>query len=420
MPLSAQAQAVVLLTAYLANLGRGEARPLSPTEWGRFALWLKEQGLQPEALLSGEPARLLGGWSDKSVTVPRVEALLGRGAALGLALERWERAGLWVLTRSDPDYPDQLKRRLKSHSPPLLFGCGSRQLLGKGGLAVVGSRDAVDSALSFAAMLGAEAAAQGMSVVSGGARGVDEAVMLGALEHEGTTVGVLADSLLRAATSAKYRRYLMARDLVLVSPFNPEAGFEVGNAMARNRYIYCLADAAVVVSSSLEKGGTWTGALENLKEQWVPLWIKPDSHPTSGNAELVRRGARWLPDGRRDLTALSLPAERAAGAGEPLSSPPELPFAPATMRADSVREVSATAHTAGFYELFLRRMEGLAPAGPLTPDQLLACLELSKPQLNTWLKRAIADKRIKKLNKPARYLWQGSPPRQPSMFGDER
>jgi predicted Rossmann fold nucleotide-binding protein DprA/Smf involved in DNA uptake len=316
MALSAQTQAVVLLTAYLAKPGKGEARPLSPNEWGRFALWLKSRALQPEGLLSEDPARLLAGWLDKTVTVPRIAALLGRGAALGLALEKWERAGLWVMARSDPDYPDRLKARLRAGSPPLLFGCGNRHLLGNGGLAVVGSRDAGEADLSFAASLGAEASVQGMSIVSGGARGIDEAAMLGALQHEGTAVGVLADSLLRAATSARYRKHLMNRNLALVSPFHPEAGFEVGNAMARNRYIYCLADAAVVVSSILDSGGTWTGAIENLKERWAPLWVKPGSESASGNAELVQRGARWLPDGKHDLAALI-----AAGQGAPPRQP---------------------------------------------------------------------------------------------------
>src|SRR5579864_3066319 len=351
MALTTQAQAVVLLTAHLSQLDRGEAKPLSPTEWGRFALWLKNRGLQPEDLIADEPAKLLAGWLDRSVTVHRVEQLLNRGTALGLSLEKWERAGLWVMTRSDPDYPERLKRRLRSNSPPLLFGCGNRDLLGKGGLAIVGSRDTEQSDLSFAAMLGAEAAAQGMAVVSGGARGVDEAAMLGALEHEGTTIGVLADSLLRTATSAKYRRFLMARDLALVSPFNPEARFEVGNAMARNRYIYSLADAAVVVSSNLGKGGTWTGAVENLKERWVPLWVKTIPGSTSGNEELVRRGARWLPDGKRELAALILPLEETASIAEVKGSLPSHQYVPAAPREESIRETSSSAEREGTQEL---------------------------------------------------------------------
>ena len=53
--------------------------------------------------------------------------------------------------------------------------------------------------------------------------------------------------------------------LALVSPYDPAAGFNVGHAMGRNKLIYALADAALVVSSDYQKGGTWTGAVEQLK-----------------------------------------------------------------------------------------------------------------------------------------------------------
>ena len=444
MPLTTQTQAIVLLTAYLARPGKGDPRPLSPKEWGRFAQWLKDHALQPESLLAGDPSRLLSGWLDRTVSAQRIESLLGRGGALGLALEKWERSGLWIITRSDPDYPERLKRRLRAASPPLLFGCGDRRLLGTGGLAVVGSRDGEKSDLEFAATLGSEASAQGLSVVSGGARGVDEAAKLGALEHAGTAVGVLADSLLRTATSARYRGHLMARNLLLVSPFNPEARFEVGNAMARNRYIYCLADAAVVVTSSLNAGGTWTGAIEDLSEGWVPLWVKPDSHQAAGNSELVRRGARWLPDGKHDLARLVLAeGDWATRAPEPAAEPSllDLPVAAIARQQGSVREISLQVerppigpaqdpqpepHGAAekpppamdFYDIFLRRMEGLTAIAALTPEELRDCLGLVKPQLGAWLKRAVVEGQVKKLSKPVRYRWQGTPPRQPFIFGD--
>jgi predicted Rossmann fold nucleotide-binding protein DprA/Smf involved in DNA uptake len=230
-----------------------------------------------------------------------------------LALEKWQRAGLWLLTLSDGEYPTRSRARLGRKAPPVLFGCGSRRLLNRGGVAVVGSRNATEADLSFASELGAEAAQQGLSIVSGGARGIDDAAMAGALAAEGTAVGVLADSLLRAATSARHRDYLMDNNLTLVSPFNPEAGFDVGNAMARNRYIYCLADAAIVVSSSRDKGGTWNGAVENLRRNWVPLWVaKPQGTEASGNGDLVRHGGRWLPPGRLELAALAARAEALA------------------------------------------------------------------------------------------------------------
>jgi predicted Rossmann fold nucleotide-binding protein DprA/Smf involved in DNA uptake len=304
MNITTQTQAVLLLTAYFSKPGKDDPRPLTPTEWGRFAHWLKEREVSPSTLLTGDTASLLAGWTDRTISLERIHYLLGRAGALGLSLEKWLRAGLWVLTRSDADYPARLKKHLKTDSPPVLFGCGNRNLLNRGGIGVIGSRDASSDDLAFTTRLGQTAARQGLSIISGGARGVDETAMLGALECEGTAIGVLADSLLRAATSAKYRKALMANNLVLLSTFNPETGFDVGNAMARNKYIYCLCDTAVVVSSTQGKGGTWSGAVEDLKNRWTPLWVKSHQDINSGNAGLVRQGARWLPEGEVDLISL--------------------------------------------------------------------------------------------------------------------
>ncbi|MYA89595.1 MAG: DNA-processing protein DprA [Boseongicola sp. SB0662_bin_57] len=301
---NSQAQAMMLLTVSLGKPGSASERPLSAREWSRFAAWLKERGLEPSDLVKGDLKSTLSGWIDRTVPLSRLEHLLGRGGALGLALERWRRAGIWVVARSDPEYPDRLKSRLRPGSPPILFGCGNMALLGRGGLAVVGSRNAGREDLEFAENLGSAAARQGFSIVSGGARGVDERAMLGSLGNGGTAIGVLADSLLRAGTSERFRKHLLAEDLVLVTPFNPEAGFNVGNAMARNRCIYCLAETAVVISSTPDKGGTWNGALEDLKAAWVPLWVKRTENESSGNPELVRRGGRWLPDDLASLECL--------------------------------------------------------------------------------------------------------------------
>lgn len=298
-------QAVMLLTVSFGRSDRSEAKPLSPKEWARFATWLRNRNLNVSDLLKGDLRRQLEGWTDRSISRSRLESLIERGGALGLALEKWQRAGLWIMTQWDSGYPERLKDRLGLESPPVLFGCGNEMLLARGGIAVVGSRDAGREDLAFAGDIGAAAAAQGYSVVSGAARGVDESAMLSALENEGTAIGVVADSLMRVATSAKYRRFLLSRDLALVTPFNPEAGFSVGNAMSRNRYIYCLADAAVVVSSTPNRGGTWNGALQDLKAGWVPLWVKRTANAESGNARLVRRGARWVPDDLESLESLT-------------------------------------------------------------------------------------------------------------------
>ncbi len=242
---------------------------------------------------------------------------------------------------------------------------------------------------------------------------------------------------------AKYRKHLMVDNLVLVSPFNPEAGFDVGNAMARNRYVYCLADAAIVVSSTRDKGGTWTGAIENLREGWVPLWVKPASEQASGNAELVRRGARWLPDRKQDFSTLISAAQGvASGTPEPESPLLDLPAVVTAQRKEAgteVRSAAATeetqdlafvnefqslqperyAETLSFYDFFLLRVKNLAAGSPLTMEQLQDRLDLAISHLGVFLKRAVSEGEIKKLSKPVRYRWQGARLRQPSMFGDD-
>ena len=446
MNISEQSQAVLLLTAYFTKAVKGDPCPLSPTEWGRFALWLKEHDTLPEALVKNDPGSFLSGWSDKTITLDRVRFLLNRGSALALALEKWQRAGLWILTRSDAEYPGSLKQLLKTDSPPALFGCGNRNLLNKGGIAVIGSRDATEVDLKFASTLGSDAAAQGYSIISGGARGIDEAAMLGALEHEGTAIGVMADSLLRAATSARYRKALIANNLALISPFNPEAGFDVGNAMSRNKYIYCLANASVVVSSTRNKGGTWNGAVENLRYKWVPLWVKSSNESPTGNAELIRMGGRLLPGDRLDLEALMKAAkqfsekrvehgpqkaESVALAQMSLSESNVYPLAgnePSLAEFISkgsdptiLSSIEATIFESdSFYNLFLRRFEVLTKKTPLNVDELLIRLDICKTELNDWLKRAVDEGQARKLAKPLRYQWQPQKPQQPSFFDDQK
>ena len=300
--------------------GDGKAKPLTLTEWNRVAKWLKSKEMTPEQLRTGTVAELLRNRRDKSITAERLKSLLERGLALALSLEKWERSGLWVITRSDPDYPESLKNRLKGCSPAVFFGCGDRSLINAGGLAVVGSRDADAKNISYGALLGAMAVENGCSVISGGAKGVDEAAMFGSLLNGGTAVGVLADGLMSACLSKKYREYLIGRKLALISPHDPEAGFHSGNAMQRNKYIYCLSDAAVVVHSRRGKGGTLNGALENLRKRWTRLWVRPADGQATGNACLAEQGASWLPERVGEIDFSDLFSERDTRNTETLSA----------------------------------------------------------------------------------------------------
>ena len=437
MSLSPNTQAVLLLTARFSKPGPEDVKPLGPKEWGRFALWLKDQGKSPDSLLSANIGDFLSGWSDKSITIDRVRKLLERGSALAIASEKWLRGGLWVLSRSDAEYPKILKQRLQTSSPPVLFGCGNMRLLNKAGIAVVGSRNASKADLDYAAKLGASAANAGLSIISGGARGIDEAALLGALQIEGTAVGILADNLMRASSSKKYRKYLLQNNLVLVSPYQPEAQFNVGNAMGRNKYIYCLADTAVVVHSGT-KGGTWTGALENLKKGWVPLWVKPTRDDTAGNEKIVRRGAVWTFESSEkiDASALLDPAKNVAESARGsdhfavLSAPAEVgPLETVSetspskyLEGNEQNQANAAAtnnedadQKIGFYDSFLVNVRSACAKEARSPNELQIQLNVDRGQLDTWLKKAVEDEHLRKLTRPVRYEWLGGSP-QGSLF----
>lgn len=289
--LSPDTQAVLLLCGRFGE--RGAAEPLSLGEYGRLVQWLIGRDLRPEQMLDQGASKDL---VEAKLDPARIEGLLRRGAAMALATEKWLRSGLWILSRSDDAYPRRLKKKLGYEAPPLLFGVGEAELLDSGGLAIVGSRNASEMELQFARDVAARCSRDGLPVVSGGARGVDAAAMQGAGEEGGLVIGVLADSLLRASVNRENRRGIEDNRLVLTSPFHPEAGFNAGNAMQRNRYIYALSDYALVVQTDYEKGGTWAGATENLKAGLVPLFVRDDPG-SRGITELLKRGAKpYLPD----------------------------------------------------------------------------------------------------------------------------
>ena len=97
--------------------------------------------------------------------------------------------------------------------------------------------------------------------------------------------------------------------MLLLSAVSPDAGFHAGTAMMRNRYIYAHATAAVVVRADYNRGGTWSGALENLKHHWSPTlcWNHPEYE---GNQALIRKGAIPIDESwNGDPAALPQPEE---------------------------------------------------------------------------------------------------------------
>lgn len=289
-------QAILLLCAGFGQSRQAEPMPLSLGEYNALAQKLQQQNLRPADLLATDGKNWVFDEINGSLSPQRIVHLLERGAMLAVAVEDWTNKGLWILSRSDETYPQRLKRKLKHLSPPILYGVGNPNLLSEGGLAVVGSRDIDDEGLGYTQRIAEKCAEQDIQIVSGGARGVDQTAMLAAISVGGKSVGVLADSLIKAAVSMRYREGLRQGRVALISPYDPSAGFNAGNAMNRNKHVYALADHALVINSSYEKGGTWAGAKEELKKaNKIPVWVRLEGDIPQGNHQLVKLGAVPFP-----------------------------------------------------------------------------------------------------------------------------
>ena len=404
MGLSPNARAILLLTAPLiVGRTRPSVSPLSAAEYRRLARRLRELERRPSDLLESGADELLRECGQVSET-GRLEALLGRGFLLSQAVEHWRARAIWVVSRADVGYPKRLKKRLGEDAPPILYGGGDAGVLDTGGLAVVGSRNVDDALIEYTEEVGRLAALARHTLVSGGARGVDQAAMRGALQTGGRVAGVLADSLEKAVMRREHRDALMDGRLALMSTFDPAARFHVGHAMQRNKLIYALSDAALVVNSDYGKGGTWAGATEQLDElKFVPVYIRSNGGMGKGLEELRRRGALPWPN---PTTPEALHQRLASGAVTGFDAPrprtlslevredtasleDEQKSLPAS--ADPISESKSDSSPAG--ELFARVRELFERIDLLRAEAEVAEeLEVSKKQIDVWLSRFAEEK----------------------------
>ena len=398
--LSPDTQTVLLLCGRFGK-ERNDAKPLTDAEYNRLALWLQKQGMRPADLLDETSHPLL---EKDGLPVPasRLRSLLKRGTAMALAVESWANKGLWVLSRGDEHYPHRLRGR-KKPAPPVLYGVGDIGLLSDGGLAIVGSRDVDEEALDFCRTVARTCARQEMQVVSGGARGIDTGAMVAALEAGGSVAGVLPGDLAKSAVRGKYRAAIQENRLVLVSPYDPESGFNVGHAMQRNRHIYALADYGLVVSSSSGKGGTWSGAVEALKY---------------GEPVFVRSQGNNIPEGNHDLRklgALSFPEDPWMNLAEHLRRSADKSMLQEQLLGDHfvddlrVEERSDVSPGKTAYDavlpMLLKHLER-----PLESKALAELLDTTTRQTQAWLTRAVQEEKVKKMRNPVRYVADGKGP----------
>lgn len=274
--------AALLLTNRIVDVG---AKPLSAGEF-----WELQRKIPDLDVLMGASA---DGLRDQvgPEEAERIAGLLDAGTAFAFERERLQEEGVQLVSALDDQFPGRLKSMLGDACPAFLLVAGPIEFLALPMVGVVGSRDASPAAMEVAGEVARAAASRGRAVVSGLARGIDQAAMMAALDAGASVVGVPSEGVRVAARNAEVRSRVHAGELCIASPYGPGVRFTAGTAMGRNKVVYALADMTLVVCTDHGKGGTWEGAREAMRRRFgrVAVWTGDGEGP--GNAALVKQGA---------------------------------------------------------------------------------------------------------------------------------
>lgn len=237
----------------------------------------------------------------------------GVGAETAEAISNWEKDvdltgelkrisdfGCRILTQQDEEYPELLRQ---IYDPPVvLYIKGKLTAQDKNAVAIVGSRMTSHYGLEVARKLGYQLAYVGVTVVSGGARGIDTAAHQGALNAKGRPVVVLGTGInlvVPPENNELFERVAANGAVITQFPFNRQADRQ--SFPIRNRIVAGMTLGTVVVEANLTSGALITAnfATEYGRQVFaVPGRI--DSPRSKGCHDLIKQGAK-LCEGAEDI-----------------------------------------------------------------------------------------------------------------------
>jgi DNA processing protein len=208
--------------------------------------------------------------------------------------------GCHILTQADEDYPELLRQ---IYDPPVvLYVKGKLTAADKNAVAMVGSRQTTHYGIEVARKLAYQLAYVGVTVVSGGARGIDSAAHQGALAAKGRTITVLGTGInlvFPPENKELFDRITLNGAVITQFPFNRQADKQ--SFPIRNRIVAGMTLGTVVVEASLNSGALITAnfATEYGRQVFaVPGRI--DSPQSRGCHDLIKKGAK-LCEGAEDI-----------------------------------------------------------------------------------------------------------------------
>jgi len=249
----------------------------------------------------GSPQRIL------TATGAELRSVEGIGREISESILDWEKQvdldselrriaefGARVITQGDPEYPALLK---EIHDPPIvLYAWGELMMRDHQAVGVVGSRKTSTYGLECAKKLSYQLAYNGLTVVSGLARGIDTAAHQGALAAKGRTVAVIGSGLMKMypPENAALAEKIAASGAVLTE-FPMLVSPEAQNFPRRNRIVSGWSNSLLVIEAGLKSGALITAGQAADQGRSVYAVPGPIDRPTSaGSNRLIQQGAKLV------------------------------------------------------------------------------------------------------------------------------
>jgi len=216
------------------------------------------------------------------------------------------------VVRGSPSWPPELDEI--EAAPPELWLRGRTALLARAPrIAIVGTRAPTPYGEAQARRFAQALASAGVPIVSGLARGIDQAAHAGALDCGGATLAVLACGVDRPWPAGELTDRV-AREGLVLSEFPPGVAPRRHHFPLRNRLISGLARGVVVIEAAYASGSLITARW--AADQGRTVWALPGrvDHPMArGCHRLLREGASLIEEPAEILAELGLASECALG-----------------------------------------------------------------------------------------------------------